>query len=217
MNTSRSSTHADRRRARTQALVVAVVDRGDDRGEDAAADEPVDLLDVVVRVRAARDARRRVEIDDPDDRERRDGDEQRPVEVLANPARAARVAGCAASRSPCPREAAGLGAWPVAPSPGAGARGAMAWSRSYSWTICIATGTATSGPEPPCSTRTVTATSGARAGAKLDEPSVVLRRGTSRSWARPPSSRRSRSARCRSCRRRRATGRGPGRPFRWGR
>ena len=55
-----------------EALVVAVVDGGDDRGEDAADDEPVDLLDVVVGVRAARDARRRVEVDDADDGERSD-------------------------------------------------------------------------------------------------------------------------------------------------
>jgi len=40
----------------------------------------------------------------------------------------------------------------------------VAASLWYSFTICIAIGAATVGPEPPCSTRTTTAISGAFAG-----------------------------------------------------
>ena len=80
-------------------------------------------------------------------------------------------------------------------------------SRWYSRTICIAIGAATVGPEPPCSTRTTTAISGAFAGASTPRTTRGRARGT-----RPSSGRRrfcgarSRSARCRSCRRRRAIG-----------
>src|ERR1019366_7103705 len=144
-----------------EALVVSVVDDRRDGGEDAPAHEPVDLLDVVFGVRPAGDARRRVQVDDPDDGERGDRDEQQPVEVLARaPEQAAAVV-----------EAEGHGRGPGLPGGdlAEGARPARIARRgSDSWMICIATGTATSGPEPPCSTRTVTAISGLCAGAKLE-------------------------------------------------
>jgi len=57
MKTSNQQHDSDRVEHVSQALVVSVVDCGNDGGKDAASDEPIDLLDVVVRVWAARDAR----------------------------------------------------------------------------------------------------------------------------------------------------------------
>ena len=72
MKTSSQQDDADRVERVAEALVVPVVDGGDHRREDAAADQPVDLLDVVLGVRVAGDARRRVQVDDADDGQRRD-------------------------------------------------------------------------------------------------------------------------------------------------